>query len=690
MQFAPEFVRAIEERLMSERRGRRVNLQGAPQIEFSCPTHDDAHQSAHYHAKKMVWTCRSCPAGGGLKNLAQALGIDTEHATPANPRRQPTRGEEPVATYEYTSVKGVKALKKRYEFPDELDAETGKPKKTFTWTSAAGTKLPEGTSVKDMNLYFLEDPAARPDDPIIFVEGEKTAQACWQRQLLACTGGWASSLREWNAAVWEPLRGREVWLSPDNDRAGFEYMDAVAAALRNIAKKVRRVKVALPPKGDLVEFFAAGGKPEDIFTGDLDETAIDILDHDSIRVRIPTEDGVVALLATQLHRGPRDLDAKLRVEVERPGCKPYSGRINLLSATAQGSLRLTLSRMYPDVKCNWTEVVNEACSAIDEAFANVDVSVDVFDIPDAEDGEQFYFGDLLPIGQPTIFFGDGGSLKTYVTEYFGALLTVGLPFPGSEWGGAPEPGRAMYCDWENATPAGFRRRLKRLYAGIQIQDIYPDMFTYWPGRGVPLVHQVDALRKKIREDNIRYLIIDSAAAACGGKPEDSDLTVAFFNALAYLETTTAVIAHVNSQQDKTKPFGSIFWKNLARRVWYVQASGRGDDREIGLFCRKVNDGPMGTHKALGAHFIGANGEVEITRKSFFEVDRALDRERPMGIRLQDALGRSSMTASELASHLGSKAETVQQWLKRYPDLFRDLGPLEEGKPNAWGLAARAG
>lgn len=689
MNFAPEFIKAIETSLLKERAGVAKNIQGAPQIEFRCLSHADNHPSAHWHTQKLVWKCRACGAGGGVKDLARALGLDPEKAIakPTASRRMPAPGQRPVATYEYTDIHGGKHIKERFEFPDELD-EDGKPKKSFTWNHSRGGL--NGVPVADMRLYWLEDPAKRPDDPVVLVEGEKALEAVWQRGILACTGGWSGSQRTFNPLVFEELRGRTVWLSPDNDETGREYEAAVQVALRNIAKAVRHVRVPLPPKGDLFDFFAAGGDPEAIWSGDLAETAVDFLSHDSIRVRVPSPNGVISFTATELMRSARNLDCKLSVALEGAGHvgKPLRQRINVLSSSACSGLRLDLSKKYEfDSKFNWTSVVNEAASALDEAYSLHDAGQDAFDIPDGDDIDDLLLGDVLPRNQPTIFFGDGASLKSYLALFCGMLLAIGLPFPGGWSQSQAFLGSAMYIDFENVGESALRRRLRRLFAGVGINDIPPDTFYYWPGRGIPLAVQIDAIREKIRRHNIQCVIIDSVAGAIGGKPEDSDMAIAYFNALAKLNVTTINVAHINKERDIYKPFGSSFWYNFSRRIWYIQKAGTGDYQQVGMYCRKVNDGPEPDPKALNVKFTGRSGEVEIWHESFLSVDRSLDRLRPMPLRLHDALTGGAQTANALATQLGSKGETVARYLNLYPDRFAKI-PQDEGKPMLYGLKVR--
>jgi hypothetical protein len=677
LEISPDLIHEIERRLVADRKGVRKNIAGAPGIEFLCPAHDDHHPSAHWHQRKKVWKCRSCRAGGGVLDLCKRLGIDPDMSKPKPPRAQVQPGQKPVRTYKYVA-NGVTFTKGRYEFEDGS--------KAFKW---APPFADYDVTVADMPLYWLEDPAQRPTDPVVFCEGEKTTEAVWQRGILATCGAWGASQKNFGHAL-EELRGREVWLAPDNDEAGRIYMDAVAASLRNIAAKVRWVRVPLPVKGDLFDFFAAGGLPEAIWEGDLAETTVDQLSVDSVRCRVPSSAGIISFEASELTRAVRTLDCKLRVKLEGPGfsARPYSSRINLLSSSSRSQLRLELAKMWDLGKdFNWVEVINDACAHIEDTFTDQDVSVDVFDIEDDDSDDMMLLGDLLPRDQPTVFFGDGASLKSYIALYAGLCVALGDPFPG-DLHRATDYGRVLYLDFENVGQRGFRRRVARLFAGLGLEPV-PGIFDYWDGRGIPLLNQSDSLMAKVRKDNIRLIIVDSAAPAAGGKPEDAESALGFFNAISKLKTSTLVIAHITKEGGNLKPFGSSFWHNMARRTWYIQRAALegADDVDVGMYCRKVNDGPLPLPKALGVRFFGRSGPVTLYHKSFIEVDRTLDRLRDMRLRLVDALSNGALPAAALADRLGSKTETVQTWLKRYPDLFINMGS-DDGKPSEWGLRAR--
>lgn len=662
------------------RKGKAVTIQGTRQIEFLCPAHDDHHPSAQWHPKKMVWTCRACGAGGGWRDACARLGLDIDRLQAGpSPVRQTGPGprQEPTRVYLY-KAKGIEFRKARYEFPEEL-TEDGKPKKSFVWSPKFSD---HDVSASDMPLYWMEDPAMRPTDPVIFVEGEKVVEACWQRQLLVCCAAWSASQRDFGQAF-EALRGRDVWLSADNDEVGYVYMQAVAEALKGVAKSVHWVRVPLGPKEDLFDFFAHGGKREALFEGDLSETAVIVQAADHLVVRVPTSAGIIRFEVEELSFTARSIDCEVAVSIEGPGFdhKPFTQRKNLLSDSALSGLRTDLAKFLGTPKeLNWVAILNEVVAVVRATQRTVDYSIDVFDIPERDEREQFLIDEILPRDQPAIFFGDGESLKSYLALMCCVSVILGEPFPGT--GRRPEFGRVMYLDFENIGPKDFRHRLGRLLKSLGL-PIPPDVIRYWPSRGIPLHNQVGAIARFVKEHNIRLVVVDGIIGAITGKPEDSDVASLYFQDLGRLETTTLSIAHVTKSVNgvsSLKPYGSAFWHNLARRTWYIQRSGGGDDAEVGMYCRKVNEGPRPAPVALGVHFTGRTGPVEIIDKSFLEVDRTLDRLRAPHERLADVLRNGSQYESDIAKALGSKEDTVRTWLKKYPNLFQDTS-------SGWELAA---
>ncbi len=77
-------------------------------------------------------------------------------------------------------------------------------------------------------IYGLDQLTARPDAPVLIVEGEKAADAAASRfpsHIATTSQGGSGSPRKAN---WQSLAGRAVLIWPDNDEAGQEYARDVA------------------------------------------------------------------------------------------------------------------------------------------------------------------------------------------------------------------------------------------------------------------------------------------------------------------------------------------------------------------------------------------------------------------------------------------------------------------------------
>lgn len=78
-------------------------------------------------------------------------------------------------------------------------------------------------------LYGLDRLQARPEVPVLVVEGEKAADAARAISEPLVVISWPGGCNAVGKADWTPLQGRLVCLWPDNDAPGFKAMLAVAA-----------------------------------------------------------------------------------------------------------------------------------------------------------------------------------------------------------------------------------------------------------------------------------------------------------------------------------------------------------------------------------------------------------------------------------------------------------------------------
>jgi len=101
-----------------------------------------------------------------------------------------------------------------------------------TWS----LKRPEGL----MPLYYK---AEHTDKPVLVSEGEKANLGAEKIYKGDCAT-WHGGVNSWQKADWSPIFGKEVWLFPDNDDAGFKCANDIAEMLVNNKCTVR---VATPP-----------------------------------------------------------------------------------------------------------------------------------------------------------------------------------------------------------------------------------------------------------------------------------------------------------------------------------------------------------------------------------------------------------------------------------------------------------
>ena len=96
-------------------------------------------------------------------------------------------------------------------------------------------------------IFGLDELAARPDTPVLIVEGEKTvieASNIFVDYIVITSPNGSNSARK---ADWCSLAGRNVTIWPDNDDAGKRYAADVAAMVQKVGAASVRV-VQIPPR----------------------------------------------------------------------------------------------------------------------------------------------------------------------------------------------------------------------------------------------------------------------------------------------------------------------------------------------------------------------------------------------------------------------------------------------------------
>lgn len=406
---------------------------------------------------------------------------------------------------------------------------------------------------------------------------------------------------------------------------------------------------------------------------------VQVMGNDGIRVVTACEIGPVEFVFSDLEKGTRDLDAEMAMRLLMPGtmAEPYKQRINLLSISARESCRRELEAIYgKDVK--WAKVLANVFAKCSDAFLNVDRAIHAPNIALLESIDYLIAG-MAPSQGTTIFFGAGSAAKTFLTMMMAICISKGIDFLGRPC----EKRNVLFVDYETGEEV-FGFRLGRLLRGMGYESTDSAGIYYWDAGGIPLLDQVEPLRQAADRHNCGCLVIDHAALACGTEPEKSDAALRVKRALGRIKLPAIMIAHITGDGERDpaqvlRPFGSVFWSNLARRTWYVNRvqDQESDKAELGLYCRKNNDGRKPGDFGVNLFFDGDNGPITYTTADLRRSPK-LNAVRGHEHVIFDALVES-LTVDDIQEVTGLSPSIVKNTLNQNPQMFQRMTPSSGGR-----------
>lgn len=450
-------------------------------------------------------------------------------------------------------------------------------------------------SISELPLYNVDLLTEEPDETVYVCEGEKAADACIEHGLIAVALGGGASQTKFGDCL-EPLRRRDVVLWPDNDAAGAQLMAVIASVL---PKAKFLTPPNMPEKGDAFDFFAASRSVDELREMTKSPEPIVRVDADGMTVEIPDPGGHWTFRFEEVNStGPNVIDANLLLTPSITGLEgadAFSQRLNVRSASAKNSLRLALEGMYGKGH-TWVRIINAACTRVEAAYSNQVTAIALSEIP-LNEAQRYRVEGMVPEGQMTILFGLGGAGKTETSLSITAAVLLGRPWLGHA---TLKAENALFVDYE-ADGDTVRRRFQRILEGLGAGSEALDRLHYFGAKGVPLPMLTQRIKREAARVGAEFIVIDSAAAACGGEPERAESALNTFNAIKAIGLTAILIAHVrkpepgarDSGQWKMQPFGSGFWHNSARATFYVDGATSEHDEDhinLALWCRKMNDG----------------------------------------------------------------------------------------------------
>lgn len=336
------------------------------------------------------------------------------------------------------------------------------------------------------------------------------------------------------------------------------------------------------------------------------------------------------------------------------------GTLNFLAPTSRVTWAKSLRLACPGEaqSLDWETYLERFVSQVIKAERMGDPMVELADV-ELSHGNRYLIPGLVSAEETTIWFGDGGSMKSYLALAAGATISAGTQ---SFMGILPTERRNVgYVDWEWGAQA-HRRRLGRL----AVDGRMPKLSYIRCDR--PLTAEVPRLQRLVHEHNLGFLILDSIVFGCDGPAENSDTAGRYIMAVRQLGVPCLLIAHITKSEDgDKKPFGSAFWSNSARLTWFIKKAGEyGEQATVGMFNRKNNDDKPLEPRAFGFAFSDEDQTTQIVPSDMAALANEPEIAAKMSLkdRIMAAIKDGPLTITQIASQIDKPVETVSTTLKR--------------------------
>lgn len=374
-------------------------------------------------------------------------------------------------------------------------------------------------------------------------------------------------------------------------------------------------------------------------------------------------------------RGRDGLRGEVRVEVGPFGDGNYrvltEGRLELSSISQRETWERRLVKRWPGAE--WGAVLDRFAAAILQAEKRLDKPPILLRDAVRPAASGMLLDPFLLAGMPTIWYGDGGTLKSLL-----ALAAVTSLQTGAALIGRTEPKErrhVLYCNFEPFDDWEHRERMRKLLhlSEDDPADSMPEV-VYLDCVGGTIVNQVERIRMAVKRHCSDYLVVDSISCAAEGPLGDDETARLYYRILGYIGLPSLSTGHTAKNGNPDSPFGSVMWKNLSRLGWFFQrAEGPdGPDVALKLTAKKWSTVAKPADVGLMVRF-GAGIDVEVASSR-----EMVGQQEEHWKRIQSRLRVENvpMTYEELAIGLGLEAEQVKKRVHDHQEVFVILPPVE--------------
>ena len=322
-------------------------------------------------------------------------------------------------------------------------------------------------------------------------------------------------------------------------------------------------------------------------------------------------------------------DPSAMVALYRGANLVHQAKLLLYGVNARPRFAQNLSKRTQrwDFKVDWDMVLEQVVKLAGDFIKTGEPLVDLWEV-DPPATTPYLFAPLLPLNEVTFIYGEGGTLKSYLALLLCLAVTCAISV--AVWGRPAVTGNVLYLDWET-NPNTHARRLRAIAAGIDMRDREVIGRIYYRRMKAPIHLAAPQIRKLIRENDVKLVVIDSAGMSTGGNVNAPDDVVRTMDAISTLGAgcSKLLIGHKNKDGDF---IGNVYWRNQSRACWDVNAEQAGRTQKIAWVNTKNNDDLLSDPKAAAVEFEPGGriiweeidpGTVQIARERLRDVDKVL-------------------------------------------------------------------
>lgn len=401
--------------------------------------------------------------------------------------------------------------------------------------------------------------------------------------------------------------------------------------------------------------------------------------------------GEIRFRRLHVHSGGRTEAAFTAYADARNGEHPRligKGQLNLTAPRSREELARSLARQANGDAELWTRILDGFVMRVLEWDEEGEPAIWLREADDISLEAVSLIGpNLLLDEHPTIWFGDGGTVKSYLAMAASVSLAHRIPLLGYQ---PAQELRPLYADWE-LDPRSHKYRMRQLVGGSDMPSAaLPDVAYIRCTQ--PFYREIDRIGLALSRFECNYLIVDSlgyAAVEPDMPPESANAAITFWQALRTLGVGALCIAHNTKNSDNMKPFGSTFWYNGCRACWYVrrEQTSTKDRVRLAFTDRKQTFGPRGTTLGFSVNFDPGHVTINALDTSAVANDPELNADMSLKDLLIALMKDGEKSVTELVLATGKTDNQVGSTLRKYSG--RHFDKVRE-KPPTWALSPELG